>query len=87
MPKSKPKKLPRFKSLDQLVEFFDAYDMGDYWDEMPEAHFEVNIKKKAHFIALETDLADELTKIARSKKISSAGLVNSWIREKILAHG
>ncbi len=33
--------LPRFDSIDRLVEFFDTHDMGDYASRMPEAHFEV----------------------------------------------
>ncbi len=33
--------LPRFDSIDRLVEFFDTHDMGDYASRMPEARFEV----------------------------------------------
>jgi len=33
--------LPRFDSIDRLVEFFDMHDMGDYASRMPEARFEV----------------------------------------------
>ena len=40
--------MPHFASLDELVELFDTHDLGEYWDEMPEAHFEVDIKTKTH---------------------------------------
>ncbi|MBC8264672.1 MAG: hypothetical protein H8E47_11180 [Anaerolineales bacterium] len=43
--------MPRFASLDELVEFFDTHDMGEYWDEMPEAHFEVDIKTRTHLFS------------------------------------
>lgn len=86
MGKNKPKSLPHFKSLDELVEFFDTQDLGEYWNEMPEANFEVNIKRQAHFFAIDTELADKLTEIARSKQTSSEQLINSWLREKILEH-
>jgi len=33
--------LPGFDSTDQLVEFFDTHDMGDYAAQMPEVQFEV----------------------------------------------
>ena len=33
--------LPRFDSLDQLVEFFDTHDMGEYAAQMPEVEFKV----------------------------------------------
>lgn len=81
--KSKSKKLPHFKSLDELVEFFDTHDLGEYWDEMPEAHFEVDIKRRRHLFALEDEIADKVTKIAKTKKISSSALINSWLKEKV----
>ncbi len=83
MAKSKPKTLPRFRSLDRLVQFFESHDMGDYWNQVPEAHFEVNIKKRTHLIAIDPKLSEKLTRIARSKRISSRRLVNSWLRERI----
>lgn len=84
MVKSKSKKPPQFRSLDQLVEFFDTHDMGDYWDEMPEAHFDVNITRRSNLIVIDDELAKKLMEIARAKHTSSEVLVNSWLQEKIL---
>ncbi|MGH7598709.1 MAG: CopG family antitoxin [bacterium] len=86
MAKSKSKRLPRFSSLDELVEFFDTHDMGEYWDEMPEAHFEIDIKKRKHLFAIDADLAEKLTQIAKTKRTPSERLINSWLKEKILEH-
>jgi hypothetical protein len=55
MAKSKSRSLPRFRSLAELVEFFEARDLGEYWDEMPEVHFEVDIKKRTHLVAIDAD--------------------------------
>ena len=44
---NKAKHLPSFKSVDELVSFFDTHDMGDYWEQMREADLEVTLKKKA----------------------------------------
>ncbi len=38
--------LPRFDTTTQLVEFFDAHDMGDYAAQMPEVQFEVAPKRE-----------------------------------------
>jgi hypothetical protein len=84
MPKSKSKSLPKFKSLNELVEFFDTNDLGEYWDEMPEINFEVDLKKKTHLFSIESELAVRLTEIAKSRQISSQALVNDWIKEKIM---
>ncbi len=83
MSKSKSKNLPRFGSLNELVKFFDTHDLGEYWTEMPEAHFEVEIKRKTHLFAIDTELANKLTEIAESRKISSEALINVWLKEKI----
>ncbi len=42
--KAREHRLP--KKLDDLVEFFETHDMGDYWDQMPEAQFEIDVKRK-----------------------------------------
>jgi hypothetical protein len=83
MEKNKSKTLPRSKSIKELIEFFETHDMGDYWEEMPEAHFEVNIKKRKHLVALEEDIVGKLTEIAKSKKVSSESLINAWLKDKI----
>ncbi len=44
MAKNKSKPLPKFGSLDKLVEFFDTNDLGDFLDAMPEAHFDIDLK-------------------------------------------
>lgn len=77
------KKLPKFKSLDKLVEFFDNNDLGEYMDNMPEADFEINIKKRTHLFTLDDDLAQKITEIAKLKHISSESLIDSWLKEKI----
>jgi hypothetical protein len=83
MEKNKSKTLPRSKSVKELVDFFETHDMGDYWGQMPEVHFDVNIKKRKHLVALEEDLVDKLTEIAKAKKVSSASLINTWLKNRI----
>jgi hypothetical protein len=78
------KTLPEFKSLDELVEFFDSHDLGGYWDQMPEATFEVDLQRKTHLFALDAELASKLAGIARSRQTTSEALINAWLREKIL---
>ncbi len=68
---------------DELVEFFDTHDLGECWDQMPEVHFEVDIKKRMHLFAIDGELASKLTQIAGAKQIVSQKLINSWLREKI----
>lgn len=75
--------LPRLKSLDERVEFFDENDLGDYLEEMPEAHFEVDLRRRVFLTALEPELARKLSEYARKQDISSQTLINLWLSEKL----
>lgn len=76
-------KLPKFESVEQLVEFFDHNDMGRFWDEMPEAKFEVDLRKKTFLIAVDGDLMKKLSATARAKRTSTKRLVHAWLEEKL----
>ena len=58
MSENKSQNMPNFASLDDLVEFFDTHDLGEYLDGMPEVQFEVDIQRRTHLFALEEELAD-----------------------------
>ena len=83
MKKSKNRALPHFDSLDELVNFFDEHDMGEFYEQMPEADFEVDIRRRQYLFSLDAEVARKLTEIAKSRKISSEALANAWLIEKI----
>ena len=82
--RSKPQSLPPFGSLDDLVEFFDTQDLGEYLERMPEVVFDVDLKQKTHLFALDAELSNKLTEIAKEKHIPAETLINTWLREKLL---
>ncbi len=73
--------LPTFGSLDEMVEFFDTNDMGDY--DLPEASLDVSIRTKTHLVAIDEEINDRLTEIAEQEQKPAESLVNSWLKEKI----
>jgi hypothetical protein len=83
MAENNSQSLPSFASLDEMVEFFDSHDMGDYLEQMPEAQFEVNLQRKTHLVAIDEELAGRLTEIAEQEHTPIEALVNSWLKEKI----
>lgn len=50
--------LPPYKSLDELVEFFETHDMGDYLEQMPDAHFDVAINRQPPLVEIDGEFAD-----------------------------
>ncbi|HEX8455686.1 MAG TPA: CopG family antitoxin [Pyrinomonadaceae bacterium] len=83
MERSKAKRPAAGKSLDELVEFFETEDMGELWEELPAAHFDVNIKRRTHLVAIEEELATQVAEIAKAQRTSSESLINAWVREKV----
>ena len=82
MPENKSKKVPSFQSIDEVVDFFDNSDMGEYWDELPAASFEVQLKKRTRLVAIDQELMNMLDQIAQSRRISAQSLIDSFLREK-----
>ncbi len=75
--------MPKFGSLDELVSFFDTHDMGEYWDSLPEAEFDVDIRRRTHIFSLDEDLVDRLTAVSRARHVPSERLINVWLWEKL----
>jgi CopG antitoxin of type II toxin-antitoxin system len=87
MAKNKSTGLPPARSLDELVEFFDTHDMGEHWEHMPEAHFDIDIKKRTHLVAIDEELLNKLAAIAQSQHVSTEILIHAWLKEKMLEVG
>jgi len=75
--------LPHFQSIPELVEYFDAHDMGEHWDGMPEVQFEVNIKRRHRLVSIDEDLMSQLSDIAKSRQVSVEVLIEAWLKEKV----
>ncbi|MDQ2746251.1 MAG: BrnA antitoxin family protein [Acidobacteriota bacterium] len=86
MTENNQKQLPKFDSLDELTDFFDENDMGDYSESLPEAVFSVDIKKQTYFVAVDEEIAAKLTEISKREHQPSETIVNSWLREKISSY-
>ena len=70
MARGKSKPFPKLGSVNKLVEFFDRHDMGEYWDQLPKAEFEVNIKSRKHLVAIDEKIIPKLNEIAKSRRKS-----------------
>ena len=83
MAENDSKKLPSFASLDDLVEFFDTHDMGDYEESLPKVDFDVDLRRKIHLVAIDEETNNRLTEIAEQEQTPAESLVNSWLKEKL----
>jgi CopG antitoxin of type II toxin-antitoxin system len=83
MAKSKEKVPALPTSLDALVEFFDTHDLGDEWEKMPEAPFDIDIQKRTHLVAIDEELIEQVSAIARARHVPAEQLINAWLKEKM----
>lgn len=79
-------KLPEFTLLEELTEFFDGNDMGDYWQAMLEVDFKIAIAKRTRLVAIEETLADRVAQVAKEKRVSPEVLIQTWLKEKLETH-
>lgn len=73
-------KLPAFDSVEELADFFDRTDMGDF--DLPEAHFEVELRPQ-NAILVEPQLLARVQNIAAKRQVTREALINEWLEEKI----
>jgi hypothetical protein len=84
MTENNPKSLPKFNSTEEIVNFFDSHDLGEFDSELPEVNFDVDLKKKHYLVAIDEELMLKLLEVAREQKVSVEMLVNSWCRDKLV---
>jgi len=83
MAENKRKNLPQFDSIEDLVDFFDENDLGEYENDLPEVSFDVALKKRKYLVGIDEQINKDLTEIALQENVSTESLVNSWLKEKI----
>lgn len=71
-----------FPSLAAAGEFWDTHDSADYEDFWREVECEIAIGHRAHLVSLDTTLYRKVSRIARSRGISTETLINLWLQEK-----
>lgn len=87
MAASESRKLPQFGSSQELVDFFDTHDMGEYESELPEADFDVDLKRSHYLVSVDGHLMTRLLEVAKGQQVSVELLVDSWLKEKLLQAG
>ena len=75
------KTLPHFDFYEEMGEFFDTHDMGEY--DLPEVEMTVNLRKRAHRVSIHESLLPALQKAAQEQNTSTEELVNAWLSERL----
>lgn len=84
MSSTNPKSLPRRRSIDELVDYFETHDMGEHFDQMPETQFDVEIKSRKHLVVIDEEVFSTLAEIAKKEGVSTDELIDTWLKERIV---
>ena len=71
-------------SYQEIGEYWDKHDLAEVWDRTEAVEFSVNIESERKYFALDIDLSNRISKIARKHGISPETLINLWVQEKLI---
>jgi len=67
----------------EMGEFWDQHDLAEVWDRTEAVEFSVNITSERKYFALDIDMSNRVSKIAKTHGISPETLINLWVQEKL----
>jgi len=70
-------------SYKEIGEFWDTYDLADFWDKTKEVSFETDIGSEVIYYAVDKMLSEKIRTIAQKRGVSPDTLVNLWVQEKL----
>lgn len=75
--------ISKASSYEEMGDFWDTRDTSDYWNEVPSAEFDVDVKSRAIYYPIEMSLALEMRALAKCMGIPPRDLLEQWVREKL----
>ncbi|MBI3799349.1 MAG: hypothetical protein HY268_20585 [Deltaproteobacteria bacterium] len=82
MPKSK--RIPEFKSYEEMGEFWDTHSLVDYWDQTEPAEFEISEQARRRYVVrIDRDLLSRVQRIARIRGVSTESLINLLLEQRL----
>lgn len=83
MTENKTTSLSHSSSIEELADFWDTHDATDFDDQTHEVHFEVDIRSRKHYVAIDPDLIVEVRQVAYSRSMSPESLINLWLQQRL----
>lgn len=81
---SESKKIPKFKSYEEIAEFWDINSLADYWDQTEPAEFEISSHARRHYlVSMDRELLSRVQRIARTRGLSTESLVNLLLEQRL----
>jgi CopG antitoxin of type II toxin-antitoxin system len=64
----------------EIGDYWDAHSLTEHWEQTHEVEFEVRARRR---VPLDPEVYEQLAEQARTRGVSLASLVNSWLSERL----
>jgi CopG antitoxin of type II toxin-antitoxin system len=75
--------LSRASNFEELVNYWDAHDLADVWDQTQAVKADVRLVRRRYLVAIESDVLRGVRQLARRRKVSYGTLINRLLRERL----
>ncbi|MFQ5629144.1 MAG: CopG family antitoxin [bacterium] len=80
----KNKKIPDFKSYEEMAEFWDSHSLADYWEQTEPTEFEIaQDVHRRYLVAVDRDVLGRVQKVAKMRGVSTESLVNLLLEQRL----
>lgn len=76
-------RLPQTDSIQELANYWDQHDVTDFEDELEQVGEHVFERERDITIHLETDAADAVRAMAKSRGVRDSELVREWVLARL----
>ncbi|MBI4675531.1 MAG: hypothetical protein HY741_28135 [Chloroflexi bacterium] len=83
MASKKTSRIPKFKSLKEIADFWDTHSLADYDDETHIVEMTFAPTARRTYVGIESELLADLKRIARERRVSLQTLVNVWLQQRV----
>ena len=78
------KKIPEFKSYEEMADFWDTHSLADYWDQTEPAEFEISKDvRRRYVVSVDRELLTRVQRVARTRGLSTESLVNLLLEQRL----
>jgi len=80
---NKVSSISKARSIEEMAEFWDTHSLADYDDETYEVDMTFDPAARQNYVSIESELMQELRRIAQVRKVSTQTLINVWLRKEV----
>ena len=83
MAENRVSSISQSQTLEEMAEFWDTHSLADYDDQTYEVEMTFDPTARRSLVGIESELMNDLHRIARQRQVSTQTLVNVWLQQRV----